>query len=72
MNASSGLRAMLLVQGAELRRRHQEALARGWRQKIPLLASCVAVMGVYFAGAGDPGYRTRQDRLGYRPVILHF
>src|SRR5437899_5576727 len=41
---------MLLVQGAELRRRRPEALARGWRQKISLLASCVAVMGVYFAG----------------------
>jgi phosphonate transport system permease protein len=50
MNASRGLRAALLVQGAELRRRHPEALAGGLRQKLPLLASCVVATGVYFAG----------------------
>ena len=48
MNASRGLRAMLLAQGAEPRRRYPETLVVGWRGKVPPLALCAAAMGVYF------------------------
>jgi len=50
VNASGGLRAMLLAQGAELRLRYPETLAGGWRQKVPLVALCAAAAGVYLAG----------------------
>jgi phosphonate transport system permease protein len=50
VNASGGLRAMLLAQGAELRRRYPETLVVGWRRKVPPLALCAAATGVYFAG----------------------
>jgi phosphonate transport system permease protein len=50
VNASGGLRAMLLAQGAELRRRNPGALTSGWGQKIPLLALCAAATGIYLAG----------------------
>ena len=50
MNASGGLRATLLAQGAELRRRYPETLVVDWRGKVPPLALCVAAVGVYFAG----------------------
>src|SRR5262249_42956462 len=50
VNGSGGLRAALLVQGAELRRRYPEALAGSWRHKIPLRAACLGAAGMYFAG----------------------
>jgi len=50
VNASGGLRAMLLAQGAELRRRYPEMLVVGWREKVPPLALCAAAIGVYFVG----------------------
>jgi phosphonate transport system permease protein len=49
VNASGGLRAMLLAQGAELRRRYPEMLVVGWRE-VPPLALCAAAIGVYFVG----------------------
>src|SRR5207302_1807525 len=50
VSASGGLRAMLLAQGGELRRRYPEALANGWHQKMPLLSLCTAAIGLYAAG----------------------
>jgi phosphonate transport system permease protein len=50
VNASGGLRAMLLAQGAALHRRYPETLVVGWRRKVPPLAFCAAAMGVYFVG----------------------
>src|SRR5262249_20565604 len=50
VSASGGLRATLLVQGGELRRRNPEALASGWRRKMPLLALCAGAAGLYLTG----------------------
>ena len=50
MTRSAGLRTMLLVHGAELRRRYPTTMVGGWHQKVPLVASCVAAVGVYLAG----------------------
>jgi phosphonate transport system permease protein len=50
VNASGGLRAMLLTQGSDLRRRYSETLVVGWRRKFPPLVICAAAVGVYFVG----------------------